>query len=231
MADTTEIVTTNPPPLELRAAGRTWHATAGRTWTIGRATDADVHLDNPRVSRDHALLEPTPAGWVLVNRSRNGMFVDGQRVERLTIRHPITVSLGSVSSGQMLQLYPGADPAASPTVPDRAEDRSPRQTDRIGARSPTAVHTVEQVTVTIGRGLENNVVIADPLVSRRHALLRRSGNQWELVDLNSPNGTYVNGARISRAVIGPDDIVGIGHKRLHLSGDRLVEYVDPGDVS
>ncbi|MBZ4231858.1 ABC transporter ATP-binding protein, partial [Mycobacterium tuberculosis] len=37
--------------------------------------------------------------------------------------------------------------------------------------------------------------------------------------------------RISRAVIGPTDIVGIGYQLLHLSGDRLVEYVDTGDIS
>ncbi len=54
---------------------------------------------------------------------------------------------------------------------------------------------------------------------------------WELTDTHSANGTYVNGTRVTRALIGPDDIVGIGHQLLHLSGDRLVEYVDTGDVS
>ncbi|ETZ99216.1 putative ABC transporter ATP-binding domain protein [Mycobacterium kansasii 662] len=33
------------------------------------------------------------------------------------------------------------------------------------------------------------------------------------------------------ALLGPSDIVGIGHQLLHLSGDRLVEYVDTGDIS
>ncbi|OOK79173.1 FHA domain protein [Mycobacterium kansasii] len=75
------------------------------------------------------------------------------------------------------------------------------------------------------------MVLNDLLVSRRHAMLRRSGSQWELVDNNSANGTYVNGTRISRALLGPSDIVGIGHQLLHLSGDRLVEYVDTGDIS
>ena len=99
------------------------------------------------------------------------------------------------------------------------------------ARPPSAVHTIDQLVVTIGRGPDNNVVLNDLLVSRRHALLRRSGNQWELLDNNSANGTYVNGNRINRALIGPNDIVGIGHQLLHLSGDRLAEYVDTGDVS
>jgi ABC transport system ATP-binding/permease protein len=231
MDDTTDIVTTNPPRLELRAAGRTWQAIGSRSWTIGRANEADIHLDNPRVSRDHAVLEPTPAGWILVNHSTNGMFVNGQRVERLTIRQPITVVLGSVSSGETLQLYPLTQPAR-PAAPTPQAVSPPRRTgETTVARPPTAVHDIDQLVVTIGRAPENNVVLNDLLVSRRHAILRRSGNQWELVDNNSSNGTYVNGNRINRAVIGPDDIVGIGHQLLHLADGRLVEYVDTGDVS
>ncbi|MGB9308153.1 MAG: ATP-binding cassette domain-containing protein, partial [Mycobacterium sp.] len=99
------------------------------------------------------------------------------------------------------------------------------------ARPPTAVHSIDQLVVTIGRAPENNVVLNDLLVSRRHAVLRRTGNQWELVDNGSANGTYVNGNRITRAILGPDDIVGIGHQLLHLQADRLVEYADTGDVS
>lgn len=206
----------SPPRLELRAAGRTWHTTPNRVWTIGRATDADIRLDNPRVSRDHAVLEPTATGWILVNHSSNGTFVDGQRVERVTIHQPLTVLLGSASSGQLVELHPAITSTPAETTV---------------ARAPTAVHAIDQLVVTIGRGPDNNVVLNDLLVSRRHAMLRRTGNQWELVDNNSANGTYVNGNRISRALIGPDDIVGIGHQLMCLSGERLVEYVDTGDIS
>ena len=228
MDERTEIVTTNPPQLELRAGGRTWQANSGRSWTIGRANEADIHLENPRVSRDHAVLQPTPDGWVLVNHSNNGMYLNGQRVESLTIREPVTVMLGSVSSGQQLELYPAAAPPG-PGAPDGAAPR-PRIETTI-ARPPTAVHNIDQLVVTIGRAGDNNVVLDDLLVSRRHAMLRRSGDVWELVDNNSANGTYVNGNRINSAIIGPDDIVGIGHQLLHLAGGRLVEYVDTGDIS
>ena len=230
MDDRTDIVTSNPPRLELRAAGRTWQASGGRSWSIGRANEADIHLENPRVSRDHAVLQPTPAGWVLVNHSSNGMFVDGQRVESLTISQPITVVLGSASSGEMLWVSPHC-PTGQPALGHNPLRRPHDRGETTVARPPTAVHAIDQIVVTIGRAPENNVVLNDLLVSRRHAMLRRSGNQWELVDNNSANGTYVNGNRINRALIGPDDIVGIGHQLLHLAGDRLVEYVDTGDVS
>lgn len=232
MEDRTETVTTGPPGLEVRAAGRTWHATANRVWTLGRASEADIRLDNPRVSRDHAVLEPTAAGWVLINHSSNGMFVNGQRTERLTIGQPLTVLLGSASSGQPVELHPaGASARATTsqvTATGHATGSSPETTV---IRSPTAVHAIDQVSVTIGRAPDNAIVLNDLLVSRYHAALRRSDDRWELIDKNSSNGTYVNGNRIARAFIGPDDIVGIGHQLLRLSGDRLVEYVDTGDIS
>ncbi|MCV7411781.1 ABC transporter ATP-binding protein [Mycobacterium florentinum] len=228
MDDRTDVVTTIPG-LELRAGGRTWRASGGRSWSIGRAHEADIQLENPRVSRQHAVLQPTPAGWVLVNRSNNGMFVNGRRVESLPISQPITVVLGSASSGQPLELYP----IAPPPSPARTQTVAPTRPvgETTVARPPTAVYTMDQVTIGIGRGTDNAVVLDDLLVSRHHAVLRRAGNQWELVDSNSANGTYVNGNRIARAIIGPNDIVGIGHQLLHLSGDQLVEYVDTGDVS
>ncbi|WP_122497537.1 FHA domain-containing protein, partial [Mycobacterium attenuatum] len=220
-----EAVVMGVPRLELRAGGRVWHVTPDRVWSIGRWAEADVRLDNPRVSRDHAVLQPTAGGWVLVNHSSNGMFVEGARVERVAIVGPVTVMLGSASSGQLLQVAPAGQPSAP--APQRAAVVSQTTV----ARPPTAVHAIDQLVVTIGRAPDNDVVLNDLLVSRRHAMLRRSGNQWELVDNNSANGTYVNGTRINRAVIGASDIVGIGHQLLHLSGDRLVEYVDTGDIS
>ena len=229
---TTQIAATTAPRLELRAAGRTWYATADRAWTIGRALDVDVHLDNPRVSRDQAVLEPTAAGWVLVNHSRNGMFVDGNRVEHLTVNQPIAVSLGSAASGEVLQLSPVADRPTGTAGLTAIDDRPGRREGTTIARPPTAVVAMGQVAITIGRAPENNVVFDDDLlVSRRHAVLRRADSRWELVDLGSSNGTFVNGTRIDRTVIGPEDIVGIGHQLMHLAGDRLVQYVDTGDVS
>ncbi|MCV7030592.1 FHA domain-containing protein [Mycobacterium sherrisii] len=229
MDDRTELVTTIPR-LELRSGARAWQATGNRSWNIGRAYESDIQLENPRVSRHHAVLQPTPAGWVLVNRSRNGMFVNGRRVESLTIDRPVTVRLGSASSGAALEVYPIAQPPA----PARTQTVAP-PTQPVGettvARPPTAVYNMGQVDIRIGRATDNQVVLDDLLVSRQHAVLRRTGHQWELVDNNSANGTYVNGNRIVRALIGPNDIVGIGHQLLHLSGDQLVEYVDTGDIS
>ncbi|MEU5421184.1 FHA domain-containing protein [Streptomyces sp. NPDC001407] len=103
-----------------------------------------------------------------------------------------------------------------------------------GDRSPTSFHqmAVGRGVMRIGRALENELVVSDLQVSRHHAEFRATGDgRFEIVDLGSHNGTYVNGQPVSRQLIGPHDIVGVGHSTFRLVGDRLEEFVDTGDVS
>lgn len=56
---------------------------------------------------------------------------------------------------------------------------------------------VEKEITTLGRWEDNDVVLPDRLVSRHHARIRLVGTQFVLEDLQSTNGTFVNGERIS----------------------------------
>jgi hypothetical protein len=64
--------------------------------------------------------------------------------------------------------------------------------------------------LTIGRLPESAVMITDPNASRRHAELRRSGSDVVLVDLNSTNGTRVNGATVRERKLADGDQIVIG---------------------
>ena len=69
--------------------------------------------------------------------------------------------------------------------------------------------------ITIGRSSENDVVIQDPKVSRTHLQLVSNGSNCSVVDLNSANGTYVNGKKISGEVhLNPNDTIRIGDTNL-----------------
>ncbi|HEY8597439.1 MAG TPA: FHA domain-containing protein [Thermomicrobiales bacterium] len=68
--------------------------------------------------------------------------------------------------------------------------------------------TLDEPIVTIGRRDENTVVIKDPTVSRKHAEIRRDGDDYLIVDKNSTSGVMVNGQAIS------------GERRLQ-DGDRI----------
>ncbi|WP_329194132.1 MULTISPECIES: ABC transporter ATP-binding protein/permease [unclassified Streptomyces] len=102
-------------------------------------------------------------------------------------------------------------------------------------RSPTTFHQIAVGRVMrIGRALENELVVSDLQVSRHHAEFRSTGGRFEIHDLGSHNGTYVNGQPLPKsgtALLGPNDIVGVGHSTFRIVGDRLEEFVDTGDVS
>lgn len=102
-------------------------------------------------------------------------------------------------------------------------------------RSPTTFHQIAVGRVMrIGRALENELVVSDLQVSRHHAEFRSTGGRFEIHDLGSHNGTYVNGQPLPKsgtALLGPNDIVGVGHSTFKIVGDRLEEFVDTGDVS
>ncbi|MGW8955675.1 FHA domain-containing protein [Streptomyces sp. NPDC055709] len=105
-----------------------------------------------------------------------------------------------------------------------------------GDRSPTTFHQLSLGRVMrLGRALENELVVSDLQVSRHHAEFHATPDgRFEIHDLGSHNGTYVNGqplAKSGTALIGPNDIVGVGHSTFRLIGDRLEEFVDTGEVS
>ncbi|MCG0063967.1 MULTISPECIES: ABC transporter ATP-binding protein/permease [Streptomyces] len=105
-----------------------------------------------------------------------------------------------------------------------------------GDRSPTTFHQFALGRVMrIGRALENDLVVSDLQVSRNHAEFHATPDgRFEIRDLGSHNGTYVNGQPIAKggsALLGPSDIVGVGHSTFRIVGDRLEEFVDTGEVS
>ncbi|MFC7886127.1 FHA domain-containing protein [Streptomyces sp. NPDC057376] len=105
-----------------------------------------------------------------------------------------------------------------------------------GDRSPTTFHQFSLGRVMrIGRALENELVVSDLQVSRNHAEFHSTPDgRMEIRDLGSHNGTYVNGLPIAKGgsqLLGPTDIVGVGHSTFRIVGDRLEEFVDTGEVS
>ena len=77
----------------------------------------------------------------------------------------------------------------------------------------------------VGRSAENEIVISDPNISRKHARLARADNGFMVEDLGSTNGTYLGGAPISRERIDDGDELTFGQVEARFV--RRIEY--PGE--
>jgi hypothetical protein len=81
-------------------------------------------------------------------------------------------------------------------------------------------YVLDAVT-TLGRDVNNTVVVDDAFASAEHAVLTFRGSAWYLEDLASTNGTYVNGSRVDGiSPLGFGDEIQIGQVRLRLERPR-----------
>jgi hypothetical protein len=80
----------------------------------------------------------------------------------------------------------------------------------LGPMANQTLSLSEEVT-TIGSVAGNTIVLADPAVSRRHAGIRKVNGLYELADLGSSNGVYVNGHKVPKKTLEPGDIIRVGN--------------------
>jgi sigma-B regulation protein RsbU (phosphoserine phosphatase) len=76
---------------------------------------------------------------------------------------------------------------------------------------------LDRDTTSIGRSSDQDVVLGDPCVSRRHALIVKEGDTYKVLDQKSTHGTFLNGLRIEQAILQAEDLLQIGS----LNGPRL----------
>src|SRR5947208_53841 len=226
------------PPAIGVTGGRVVSLTDGREYVIaaaslvfGREAGCVGVVSGKDVSRRHAEMVQTPKGYLLVDTSTNGTFVNEERVEgqRILARTDV-IRLGE----EQFRFYadaasataappPPPGPAASPpqaappapSPPPGAGDRLRHTVHGLEAYVPPSPRSaaggslasflvrsgglagqrlsVKTPVVNIGRADYNDLVVPDPSVSTTHAKLQRREGVWVLVDLDSTNGTFVDG--------------------------------------
>jgi pSer/pThr/pTyr-binding forkhead associated (FHA) protein len=92
----------------------------------------------------------------------------------------------------------------------------------IGAGSG-ACFQLPEIPAIVGRSPEAHLRLQDPWISNLHALFEPRGEELWVVDLESRNGTFVNGQRVREALVGPGTLVAFGETEV-----RLVAPVQAG---
>lgn len=166
-----------------------------KTIRIGRSHTNECVLDNPTVSRAHAVIEVDPDEQHAQLRDLNsthGTYVNGSS-KRIT-------SEVRISRADTVRF--GSETMTLGAILDKANKTVIRQLD------PNRMPGIERRT--IGKSNENNIVLNHDDVSRRHAILYKEANGNIVIeDLNSTNGTYVNGNKITSQVLHVGDKVTI----------------------
>jgi ABC-type multidrug transport system ATPase subunit len=231
-----------PPTITVRFGG--WQRTfgPGGDVVIGRDVHADVRLPQPVVSRAHVVLRYVDGHWVATdNASTNGMFVDRQRVSSLAIRDGDTVTIGE-PDGPRVAFELGRHRESADVPPD---DRTTIPTKRDADDQTEAFNLVTSLvrvlrpgvpaatppgSTSIGREVDNDIVIPDLLASRHHARLVPMPQGLQIQDCSS-NGTFVNGQRVKHAYLRENDVITIANVDMVFVNGALVRRTEPAATS
>jgi ABC-type multidrug transport system ATPase subunit len=215
------------PVLVVKTPGSDQTLQGGTSYRVGRDPQADIVLSDSRVSWHHAVLQLDGNVWILEDPgSTNGTFMGSRRVKRVEISSDCVLRLGDPADGPVMFCSVSRPGAA------QREGTALRGAGVSVDRRPTAVMRAPVKVLRIGRAPDNELVVPDLSVSRYHAELRNSGGgRYEIIDLGSHNGTFVNGERVPAATVTDRDIVSIGRATFRLVGDELREFIDEGNVS
>ncbi|MBO6098050.1 MAG: FHA domain-containing protein [Aeriscardovia sp.] len=75
-------------------------------------------------------------------------------------------------------------------------------------------YLLDEPSINVGRSMKADILLDDPTVSRRHAVFTKVGGTYVLKDLDSLNGTYVNGSRIDSLELHSGDAIMIGRFKM-----------------
>ena len=176
--------------------------------SIGRDAANDITLADSAVSRRHARIEPTPSGGyrIVDLESGNGILHQGRRCDSLDLYPGCEVTIG----GSILRFDSNV---AVPTLV-------------LIAGAPQRSYPLHTEETVLGRAPGNPIPIHHPLVSSRHLKIVRRGEVFAAVDLESENGTRVNGVKVTSRELKQGDQIQVGGFTFYFALDGVIPAPD-----
>lgn len=186
---------------------------------IGRSASADLTVNDPQVADLHLKLYREGAVYTCFDVTGQGFGHNGQRVLKASLTVGDLIQVGAhairlIADRPDMVPHVAAPPAppqpvaapapAAPQVQNGAALRAVRGNDA-GKTFPLG-----KDVVIMGRGVSTDITLWDIRASRAHCRIDRRGTAFRISDLNSANGTYVNGKKIRVHDLRPGDMIKIG---------------------
>jgi serine/threonine protein kinase/pSer/pThr/pTyr-binding forkhead associated (FHA) protein len=215
----------------------------GPSFTVGRDPQADLSLDDPNVSWRHAVFEASGMEWYVSDLgSLNGTVLNGRQLP--TKEKGLLVPGAEIKLGETTFIFLSSSLAEGPSPDsDRARKKAPGKGPAAARVTLRAVPTLlvvregpaagqsislESLPVVVGGEVAPGIAgVNDPFVSTRHLEVERGGDGVRVRDLDSSNGTRLNGREL-RA--GASEMIEVGDE-LRLGPNTIirVEAARPGE--
>ncbi|MEI6166892.1 MAG: FHA domain-containing protein [bacterium] len=201
-------------------------------FVIGRSSRCDLVLpDEPMASRQHIVLtRKGDAYWLQDKGSRNGTLLNGIPLEaRKQINDGDEIDIG-VTRLKFILDRNQADPDEPVSGATRVQEWPKKESQGLGRKVASPVGQKDwrvqlaivegpfvggkvadwESPLLIGRGLENHIVLLDDAVSISHARITGDGERHVIEDLDSSNGTFVDGIKVKHAALENGQHIKIG---------------------
>ena len=190
--------------------------TQGIPINLGRNPGNQIRITFPGVSGQHLQMTLEDDALSVIDLdSTNGTEINGQRIP--------PNSPQKLEAGDIMRIRDGLGNSIAISLDTGAP--SYLKTRSLGMLSLT-----KDTSLLIGRDPSNYLPLNHPTVSSRHARIDKRGSQLLIQDLGSTNGTFVNGRRITQAVLNAGDVVQIGPFKLvwDAQQERLAQAIGLG---
>lgn len=203
---------------------------ANRIFRIGRDYHCEMQIEDPSLSRLHCIIRKKEERWMIEDSSSNGIFVDDTELPRslFPLEENRRYQLGKSLAFEFISEKTSAELKSERTVltsrrKTQALVLSASESEvRIGEAILSGINSkgesfrryIDPQGISIGSHPSNDIILQDESVSQFHARIDLSQNRYQLVDLGSTNGSFVQGIKISKAPLPLYCEIEIGRSKL-----------------
>ncbi|HEX8539868.1 MAG TPA: sigma 54-interacting transcriptional regulator [Cystobacter sp.] len=188
---------------------------------LGRGDKSDVVIPDPEVSRQQVALSFDGTRCSLEDLSGKGTQVGGTSVSRGELADGSDITLGQWRA--VFRLHGSGESEGPTEVGSRTELQSkdsvsrwqPAQV-RIKQGVNETVHKLQGDSFTVGKDASCDLVVEDPFISGRHLKVVRREGHFQVVDMNSTNGTWLGAVRVFEVQVGLPTTLRLGQTEFTL---------------